>query len=80
MGQLISTEIIRTLTGSESIVKPNASKDEVEKVLDGGETGPIFAQSIVMTSAQMEAGAALSDIQNRHEDIVRIERSIIVCS
>jgi len=59
------------------IVKPNATNEEVEKVIESGDVGPIFAQSIVMSGQQVEARAALEDIQNRHEDIVRIERSII---
>lgn len=41
------------------------------------DSGPIFAQQ-VSGGQRAEARRALQDIQDRHQDIVRIERSIIV--
>ncbi|KAI9143497.1 t-SNARE [Paraphysoderma sedebokerense] len=58
------------------IVKPDATADEVEKVANG-ESGPIFAQQILPTAQYMEARKALQDIQDRHQDIVKIEKSIL---
>ncbi|KAI9011218.1 t-SNARE, partial [Gaertneriomyces semiglobifer] len=58
------------------IVKPNATEEEIEKVMDGKQ-GPIFAQEIKMTGQRREAQRALDDIQERHRDILRIEQSII---
>eukprot|EP01137_Pigoraptor_chileana_P034347 Opistho-2@26759 len=56
------------------IVKPDATADEVEKVLEG-EGGNIFAQQILSTS-HAEAKQALEDIQDRHKDILKLEKSI----
>ncbi|KAJ3039277.1 Syntaxin-1A [Rhizophlyctis rosea] len=58
------------------IVKPQATPEEVEKMVSG-ETGPVFAQQIMQSGQRGEARRALMDIQDRHQDIVRIERSII---
>ncbi|TPX35971.1 hypothetical protein SmJEL517_g01817 [Synchytrium microbalum] len=58
------------------IVKPNATTDEVDKMLSG-ETGPIFAQQILETGQKAQARQALAEIQERHQDIVRIEKSIL---
>lgn len=58
------------------VVRPNATDVEIEKVLDGGDAGPVFAQGM-LTAQQLEAQQVLEDIQNKHEDIVKIERSII---
>ncbi|KAJ3055677.1 Syntaxin-1A [Rhizophlyctis rosea] len=58
------------------IVKPQATPEEVEKMVSG-ETGPVFAQQIMSSGQRGEARRALQDIQDRHQDIVRIERSII---
>jgi syntaxin 1A/syntaxin 1B/2/3 len=58
------------------IVKPNATKEEVEKMIDG-EQGQMFAKQIVNSRQRQEATKALEDIQNKHKDIVKIEKSIL---
>ncbi|KAI9098746.1 t-SNARE [Phlyctochytrium arcticum] len=58
------------------IVKPQATADEVEKMMDG-QQGPVFAQQIMQSGQRGEAKRALQDIQDRHQDIMRIEQSII---
>ncbi|KAJ3293277.1 Syntaxin-1A [Borealophlyctis nickersoniae] len=58
------------------IVKPQATPDEIDKMMNG-ETGPVFAQQIMSSGQRGEARRALQDIQDRHQDIVRIERSIL---
>ncbi|RKO97242.1 hypothetical protein CXG81DRAFT_15985 [Caulochytrium protostelioides] len=58
------------------IVKPQATPEELAKVLDG-ESGPVFAQQVLSTGQRAEARRALQDIQDRHHDILRIEQSII---
>ncbi|TPX44452.1 hypothetical protein SeLEV6574_g04493 [Synchytrium endobioticum] len=58
------------------IVKPTATAADVDKMLSG-ETGPIFAQQILETGQKAQARAALAEIQERHADIVRIEKSIL---
>ncbi|KAJ3200516.1 Plasma membrane t-SNARE, secretory vesicle fusion [Entophlyctis luteolus] len=58
------------------IVNPNADDGELEKMMDG-EAGPVFAQSIVHSGQKAEAKRALKEIQERHADVQKIERSII---
>ncbi|KND01395.1 uncharacterized protein SPPG_09095 [Spizellomyces punctatus DAOM BR117] len=58
------------------IVKPQATPEEVDKMMDG-QQGPIFAQQIMQSGQRGEARRALQDIQDRHQDIIRIEQSII---
>jgi len=59
------------------IVKPDATDDEVTAVVnntDGG--GQIFAQALSSTSRYGESRAAYQEVQNRHEDIKKIERTL----
>ncbi|KAJ3060886.1 Plasma membrane t-SNARE, secretory vesicle fusion, partial [Quaeritorhiza haematococci] len=58
------------------IVNPNANDEDIQKMMDTSE-GPVFAQEIMHSARRAEARRALEDIQNRHADIVRIEKSII---
>ena len=58
------------------VVKPNATPQEIEKMMDG-EKGHMFAKQIINTGQRQEARKALEDIQNRHKDVVRIEKSIL---
>ncbi|KAJ3321079.1 Syntaxin-1A [Boothiomyces sp. JEL0866] len=58
------------------IVKPNATKEEIEKMTDG-EHGQMFAKQIVNTGQRQEAKRALEDIQNKHKEVVKIEKSIL---
>ncbi|KNE65220.1 hypothetical protein AMAG_10868 [Allomyces macrogynus ATCC 38327] len=59
------------------IVKPDASPEEVEKVVSGEGGASIFAQQIMPGAQYMEARKALEDIQERHQDILKIEKSIL---
>ncbi|KAI9173081.1 hypothetical protein H9P43_007212 [Blastocladiella emersonii ATCC 22665] len=59
------------------IVKPDASPEEVEKVVSGEGGAGIFAQQIMPGAQYMEARQALQDIQERHQDIIKIEKSIL---
>lgn len=62
------------------IVKPNVTDVELEVILEtgGGEGGTVFAQQIINTAQHAEAKRALHDIQERHQDIIKIEKSILV--
>jgi t-SNARE complex subunit (syntaxin) len=42
-----------------------------------GDKGQIFAKQVVNTGQRNEARKALEDIQNRHRDVQRIEKSIL---
>ncbi|KAJ3077109.1 Exocyst complex component 7 [Podochytrium sp. JEL0797] len=58
------------------IVKPTANEAEIEKMIND-DKGPVFAQSIVHQGQKAEAKRALAEIQDRHADVQRIEKSII---
>lgn len=56
------------------IVKPEAGAEEVNQILDSDrDPGAIFANEIMTHS---EAKQALEDIQDRHKDILKLEKSI----
>jgi len=58
------------------IVKPDASPEEVKAVIDDDQGGQIFSQALLSTSRYGEAKSAYREVQERHEDIKRIERTI----
>ena len=58
------------------IVKPTATKDEIEQAVEGGEASEIFTQQFLQGPGHAAARNALADIQERHKDITRLETSI----
>ncbi|KAI9488595.1 t-SNARE [Zychaea mexicana] len=59
------------------IVKPDATPDEIEQVLDSDEAPQIFAQSLMNTNRSGHANAVLNEVQSRHDDIKKIEKTIL---
>ncbi|KAG2174821.1 hypothetical protein INT43_005883 [Umbelopsis isabellina] len=59
------------------IVKPNASQDEIDDMIDADEGSPIFAQSLMQQQRSGQARAVLSEVQTRHDDMKKIEKTII---
>ncbi|KAI9483246.1 MAG: t-SNARE [Benjaminiella poitrasii] len=59
------------------IVKPNATEEEVDNIIDADDTPQIFAQSLMSMGRQGQSKAVLSEVQNRHDDIKHIEKTII---
>jgi len=58
------------------IVKPTATKMEIEQAVEGGEQSEIFTQQFLQGPGHAAARNALADIQERHKDITRLESSI----
>ncbi|KAI8928566.1 t-SNARE [Entophlyctis helioformis] len=58
------------------IVKPNATEEEMKQMMDG-DKGQMFSKQIMNTGQRQEARKALEDIQNKHKDVMRIEKSIL---
>ena len=59
------------------IVKPDATQAEVQSALEGEASGQqIFSQALMNSNRQGEARGALREVQERHTDIQRIERTI----
>ncbi len=62
------------------LVNPSATSEEVEKMIESGNSQQIFSGQIMHAGQRNEAKRALQDIQNKHRDVQRIEKSIIVSS
>ncbi|PWY98718.1 t-SNARE, partial [Testicularia cyperi] len=58
------------------IVKPDATQQEIKAALDDDQNGQIFSQALLNSNRHGEARGALREVQERHEDIKRIERTI----
>ncbi|RUS13200.1 t-SNARE, partial [Endogone sp. FLAS-F59071] len=59
------------------IVKPDATPEEIDDVLDSDEPPQIFAQSLMQAQRSGQARAVLSEVQARHDDIKKIEKTIL---
>lgn len=64
-------------------MKPNATKEEIEKIVQG-EYGQMFSKQVQLqliqianTAQRIEAKKALEDIQNKHLEVVKIEKTIL---
>jgi syntaxin 1B/2/3 len=58
------------------IVKPEATEEEVKAAVDGEGQGQIFSQALLSSNRLGESRAAYKDVQQRHEDIKNIERTL----
>ncbi|KAI0780762.1 t-SNARE [Trametes elegans] len=58
------------------IVKPDASPEEVKAVVDDDQGGQIFSQALMNSNRYGEARSAYREVQERHADIKKIERTI----
>mmetsp|Transcript_26805 Transcript_26805/g.42964 ORF Transcript_26805/g.42964 Transcript_26805/m.42964 type:complete len:307 (+) Transcript_26805:252-1172(+) len=59
------------------VVKPDATLDEIEELIDSGGDKNIFTQQMLGEKSTQAARNALADIQDKHKDIVRLEQSIV---
>jgi len=58
------------------IVKPDASPEEVKAVVNDDQGGQIFSQALMNSNRYGEARSAYREVQERHEDIKRIEKTL----
>ncbi|TDL27375.1 t-SNARE [Rickenella mellea] len=58
------------------IVKPDASPEEVRAVVNDEQGGQIFSQALMNSNRYGESRAAYREVQERHEEIKRIERTL----
>lgn len=58
------------------IVKPDASPEEVRAVVNDEQGGQIFSQALMSSTSYGASRAAYREVQERHEDIKRIERTL----
>jgi len=60
------------------VVNPSATQEEVDAMLAGDAN--VFAQDVLGTGRKGEARRALQEVQDRHEDVRKIERTILELS
>jgi syntaxin 1B/2/3 len=58
------------------IVKPEATPEEVRAVVNDEQGGQIFSQALMNSNRYGEARSAYREVQERHEDIKRIEKTL----
>ncbi|EIN07475.1 t-SNARE [Punctularia strigosozonata HHB-11173 SS5] len=58
------------------IVKPDATPEEVKAVVNDESGGQIFSQALMNSNRYGESRAAYREVQERHADIQRIERTL----
>ncbi|TFK42689.1 t-SNARE [Crucibulum laeve] len=58
------------------IVKPDATPEEVRAVVNDENGGQIFSQALMSSNRYGESRAAYREVQERHEDIKRIEKTL----
>lgn len=58
------------------IVKPDATPEEVRAVVNDENGGQIFSQALMNSTRYGESRAAYREVQERHQDIKRIEQTI----
>ncbi|KII88608.1 hypothetical protein PLICRDRAFT_111520 [Plicaturopsis crispa FD-325 SS-3] len=58
------------------IVKPDATPEEVKAVVNDDQGGQIFSQALMNSNRYGQANAAYREVQERHEDIKRIEKTL----
>ncbi len=58
------------------IVRPDATDEEVRAAVDDTGGGQIFSQALLQSNRRGEARTALQEVQARHQDIQKIERTM----
>ncbi|KAI8357169.1 syntaxin-like protein [Mortierella sp. GBAus27b] len=58
------------------IVKPDATPEEIAQAVEG-DNQQIFAQSVLQSTRYGDASRALREVQSRHDDIKKIEKTIL---
>ncbi|PSR94082.1 hypothetical protein PHLCEN_2v4510 [Hermanssonia centrifuga] len=74
--QQYRTKYKQRLERQFKIVRPDASPEEVKAVVNDEQGGQIFSQALLNPSRLGESKAAYREVQERHEDIQKIERTI----
>jgi len=73
--QQFSSKYKQRMERQYKIVKPDATPEEIRAVVNDDSGGQIFSQALVQ-SRLTDSRAAYREVQARHEDIKRIERTI----
>ena len=57
-------------------MKPDATPEEVKAVVNDDSGGQIFSQALLNSNRYGEAKSAYREVQERHEDIKKIEKTL----
>ncbi|PPQ76563.1 hypothetical protein CVT26_013228 [Gymnopilus dilepis] len=57
------------------IVKPDATAEEIQRAVDGGEQ-QVFAQALTLSTRYGESRAAYREVEERQADLQRVERTL----
>ncbi|CCL99345.1 uncharacterized protein FIBRA_01363 [Fibroporia radiculosa] len=74
--QQYRTKYKQRLERQYKIVKPDATPEEVRAIVNDDQGGQIFSQALMNSNRYGEARSAYREVQERHEDIKRIEKTI----
>ncbi|KAL0947028.1 hypothetical protein HGRIS_013171 [Hohenbuehelia grisea] len=74
--QQFRTKYKQRMERQYKIVKPDATPEEVRAVVNDEGGGQIFSQALMNSNRYGESRAAYREVQERHEDIKRIERTL----
>ncbi|KZT11267.1 t-SNARE [Laetiporus sulphureus 93-53] len=74
--QQYRTKYKQRLERQFKIVKPDATPEEVKAVVSDDQGGQIFSQALMNSNRYGEARSAYREVQERHEDIKRIEKTL----
>ncbi|KAI0093542.1 t-SNARE [Irpex rosettiformis] len=74
--QQYRTKYKQRLERQFKIVKPDATPDEVKAVVNDDSGGQVFSQALMNSNRYGEAKSAYREVQERHADIQKIERTI----
>jgi len=58
------------------IVKPDATPEEIKAVVNDEQGGQVFSQALLNSDRYGQARSAYREVQERHEDIKRIEKTL----
>lgn len=58
------------------IVKPDATPEEIKAAVNDDQGGQVFSQALLNSNRYGEARSAYREVQERHEDIKKIERTL----
>ncbi|KAA8909922.1 hypothetical protein TRICI_004307 [Trichomonascus ciferrii] len=58
------------------IVRPDATDAEVKEAVDNVDSSQVFSQALMQSNRRGQARSALTEVQNRHREIEKIERTM----
>lgn len=58
------------------IVRPDATDAEVKEAVDNADSSQVFSQALMQSNRRGQARSALTEVQNRHREIEKIEKTM----